>query len=171
MAPGLGQHTVAGVDQDDCEIAIGGAGGHVAGVLFVAGGVGDDELTPGGGKIAVGDVDGNALFAFCLQAVDEQRQVEIAVEAARARAVGFNGGELVFVDLFGIVQQAADQGALAVVDAAAGEEAQQFLALVLGKIGLDVGLVWVGLPGLWMQHLRSTPGASSVPSTRPGPSR
>ncbi len=38
---------------------------------------------------------------------------------------------LILVDHLGIVQQAPDQGALAVVDVAAGEEAQQFLAFVL----------------------------------------
>ena len=37
--------------------------------------------------------------------------------------------ELVVEQQFGIVQQAADQGRLAVVDAAAGDEAQQRLAL------------------------------------------
>jgi hypothetical protein len=45
---------------------------------------------------------------------------------------------VIFVDHLGVVQQAPDQGALAVVDVAAGEEAQQFLAFVLGQVGEDV---------------------------------
>lgn len=43
------------------------------------------------------------------------------------------------------MQQAPDQGALAVVDVAAGEEAQQFLALVLGQVGEDVLADQIGL--------------------------
>src|SRR2546426_116209 len=49
---------------------------HVAGVLLVSGSVGDDELAPGRGEIAVGDVDGDALLALRLEPVGEQRQVE-----------------------------------------------------------------------------------------------
>jgi hypothetical protein len=41
-----------------------GAGGHVARVLLVARRVGDDELAPVGGEVAVGDVDGDALLAL-----------------------------------------------------------------------------------------------------------
>jgi hypothetical protein len=47
-------------------------------------------------------------------------------------AVAFQRGELVVVELLALVQQAPDQRALAVVDAAAGDEAQQRLALVPG---------------------------------------
>ena len=36
-----------------------------------------------------------------------------------------DAGQLVFVDAFGIVEQATDQGALAVVDAAGGRETKQ----------------------------------------------
>jgi len=45
---------------------------------------------------------------------------------------------MVFVDHLGVVQQAPDQGALAVVDVTAGQETQQFLALVLAQVGEDV---------------------------------
>jgi hypothetical protein len=46
VAAGLRQHALARVDQDDREIGGRGAGRHVAGVLLVAGRVGDDELAP-----------------------------------------------------------------------------------------------------------------------------
>jgi hypothetical protein len=46
---------------------------------------------------------------------------------------------LVVEDLLGLVEQPADQRRLAVVDAAAGDEAQQLLALLRGEPGLDVG--------------------------------
>jgi hypothetical protein len=38
--------------------------------------VGDDVLARAGREVAVGDVDGDALFALGLQAVGEQRQVD-----------------------------------------------------------------------------------------------
>jgi len=45
---------------------------------------------------------------------------------------------MVLVDHLRIVQQAADQRALAVIDVAAGQETQEFLALVLRQVGEDV---------------------------------
>lgn len=73
---GLGLHAVTGIDQDDRQVAGGRTGGHVAGVLLVARGVGDDELALGGGEVAVGDIDGDALLALGLQAVHQQCQVD-----------------------------------------------------------------------------------------------
>ena len=43
MPPGLDQHALARIDQDDGELGVRGAGRHVAGVLLVARRVGDDE--------------------------------------------------------------------------------------------------------------------------------
>ena len=60
------------------------AGDHVARVLDVPGGVGDDELALGRGEVAVGDVDGDALLALGPQAVGEQRQVGVLVAALAA---------------------------------------------------------------------------------------
>ena len=45
--------------------------------------------------------------------------------------------QLVLEDLLGVVEQPADQRRLAVVDRAAGEEAQQRLALLPGQIVAD----------------------------------
>ena len=72
VAARLGQDALARVDQHDGEIGRGGAGGHVAGVLFVARRVGDDELALGRGEVAVGYVDGDALFAFGAEAIGEE---------------------------------------------------------------------------------------------------
>jgi len=77
VALGLGQHTVAGIDQDDREVAGRGAGRHVARVLGVPGGVGDDELPPGRGEVAVRHVDGDALLPLGPQAVHQQRQIDL----------------------------------------------------------------------------------------------
>jgi len=45
---------------------------------------------------------------------------------------------VILIDHLGVVQQPADQRALAVVHAAAGQQPQQLLALVLGEIGIDI---------------------------------
>ena len=77
VAPRLGQHALARVDQDDREIGGRGAGHHVARVLLVARRVGDDELALLGREEAVGDVDGDALLALGGEAVDQQREVDL----------------------------------------------------------------------------------------------
>ena len=74
--------------------------------------------------------------------VDQQREIELAVVAGFLRAHRF---ELILVDHLRVVQQAADQRAFAVVDAAAGEEAQDFLALVLLEIAEDIVRDQIGL--------------------------
>ena len=102
--------------QDQRQVGGRGAGHHVAGVLDVPRGVGDDELAPRGGEVAVGDVDRDALLALGAQAVGEQRQVGVLVAAVAADRL--DRLELVAEDRLGVVQQPADQGALAVVDGA-----------------------------------------------------
>src|SRR3546814_10208544 len=47
-------------------------------------------------------------------------------------------GELVLENHLAVVEQPPDQGRLAVVDAAAGDEAQQRLLLMAGQIGVDI---------------------------------
>ena len=81
------------------------------------------------GEVAVGHVDGDALLALGLQAVGQQRQVD-----RRAGGLLLQRVELVGEDGAAVEQQPADQRALAVVDAAGGEEAQ-------GSVVLDWGLV------------------------------
>lgn len=103
-----------------------GGGDHVARVLLVPGRVGDDVLACAGSEIAVGHVDGNALFAFGLQAVGEQRKGPWLPCRVFRRA--FDGMQRVCQNGLGVVQQAADQRALAVVDATAGEEASRPLS-------------------------------------------
>ena len=87
------------------------------------GAVGDDELAAGGGGVAVGDVDGDALLALGPQPVGDEGQVDLA-DAAALRGRG-DRLELVVEELAGVEEQAADQGRLAVVDRSDGGEAQQ----------------------------------------------
>ena len=78
VAFGLGQHAVAGVDQDDDEVAGRRARCHVARVLGVPRSVGDDECASFRGEVAVGNVDGDALLPLSAEPVHEQRQIDIA---------------------------------------------------------------------------------------------
>src|SRR3546814_4036101 len=62
-----------------------------------------------------------------------------AVLGAVSFAVGLQRCELIVQQQLGVVQQAADQRALAVIHAAAGDKAQQSLGLVLLQVGGYIG--------------------------------
>ena len=130
VAPRLPRQALAGVDEEHGEIRGRGAGRHVARILLVAGRVGDDEGARARREEAVGDIDGDALLALRRKPVDEEREVERR-RSCRAGARPLEGRDLVVEELFRVVQQAADQGRLAVVDGAAGNEAQHVLVALL----------------------------------------
>ena len=67
--------------EDQREVGGRRARDHVAGVLLVAGGVGDDELAPRRVEVPVRHVDRDALLALRAQPVGEQREVRVAVAA------------------------------------------------------------------------------------------
>jgi hypothetical protein len=130
VTTGLIEHAFARVDQQDRQVAGGRAGGHIAGVLLVPRGVGDNKFALLGREVAIGDVDGDALLALSLQAVHQQRQIQFFALGTVTLAVVMQRRELIFVNLAGIVQQAANQGAFAVIDAAAGQKTQQAFVLL-----------------------------------------
>ncbi len=141
VAPGLGQQALARVDQHHREIGGRGSGRHVAGILLVTRRIGHNEGAPRRGKIAVGDVDGDALLAFGLQAIDQQSEIRFFAERAIAAAIARQRGQMVVQNEIGIIEQAADQRRLAVVDRAAGQKAQQALAgLSRSRRGLRFGV-------------------------------
>ena len=155
VAPRLRQHALARVDQDDGEFGVGRAGRHVAGVLLVAGRVGDDEFALVGGEEAIGDVDGDALLALGFEPVHQQREIDIVAGGAVLLEILFERGQLIFEQQLGIVEQPADQRGLAVVDAAAGEKAQQRLLLLRGEIFGERGGAWsseIALPLLLLHR-------------------
>ena len=125
MPPRLGQHALARIEQDHREIGGRSAGHHVAGILLMPRAVGDDEAAFGGREIAIGDVDRDALLALGGEAVDQQREVDLfAARSDRLRILG-ERRHLVVEHLGGVVEQPPDQRRLAVIDAAAGDEAQE----------------------------------------------
>src|SRR5258708_30220377 len=92
------------------------AGGHVSCVLLVARRIGDDKFAARSLKVAVSNVDGDALFALGLQPVGEQRKIEWpgrAVDGTLADRL-----DLIVEGSVGIVQEASDQRGLAVIYAA-----------------------------------------------------
>ena len=104
----------------------------------MAGCIGDDEFALVGREEAIGDVDGDALLALGGEAIDEKGEIDIVALRADLLAVALQSGELVFEDLLGIVEQAPDQRALAVIDAAAGDEPQKLFALLRRQIAVDI---------------------------------
>ena len=138
MPPRLGQHALARIDQQHREVGGRGAGHHVARILLVPRRVGDDELALLAREVAIGDVDRDALLALGREPVDEQGEIDLLALRPVALAVGFERRELVVEHLLRFEQQPPDQRRLAVIDAAAGDEAQQLLALLRGEPRFDV---------------------------------
>ena len=64
MAFGLLDHPMTGIHQNKSRIGRRGTCDHIAGILYVSRGIGDNELAFGRGKIAVGHVYGDALLAL-----------------------------------------------------------------------------------------------------------
>ena len=122
VATGLLDHAVAGVNKNNNQLGGGQARDGVALVLHVAGSIGQDEAALVRGEVAVSHVDGDALLALGTQAVNQQREVH-AVEAA-VRGGTLHGLHLVRQHGLGVIEQAADEGGLAVIDGAGGAQAQ-----------------------------------------------
>jgi hypothetical protein len=91
----------------------------------VAGRIGDDEPPDRRREEAICDVDSDALLALGLESIDEQREVDTRALSAEARRFGLERPQLIVEDVAGLVQQSADERGLAVIDAAAREQAQK----------------------------------------------
>ncbi len=133
----LRQHTGARIDEDDCRVSGRGTRHHVARILLVAGRVGDDELAALRREIAVGDVDGDPLLALGRQPVDQQGKIDRAALRAEPFRIRLESRELILENHLRFEEQAADQRALAIVDAAASNEAQEALLLETLEILLE----------------------------------
>ena len=130
MPPRLGDDARSGVDQDDRQVGRRAAGDHVAGILLVPGGVGDDELAVVGREIAIGHVDGDALLALGFQAIEQKGVIDVVARVAHPLAVALQGVQLVLINLLAIEKKSANQGRLAVIDGASREETEQILLFV-----------------------------------------
>ena len=121
----LSEQSLARVDQQHCELRRRGRGRHIARVLLMPRRVSHDKMAPPGGKITIGDIDRYALLALGLQSIDQQREIKFASRrGTEARRVSAERRQLVLVKQTAIKQQSPDQGRFAVIDRAAGQQAQ-----------------------------------------------
>ena len=91
-------HAKAGIDEHDGEIGQRGARHHVARVLDVARSVRDDELPARRRKVAVGDVDRDALLALGAKTVGEVGEIDLPAAGDVGRA--FERLDLIFHQRF-----------------------------------------------------------------------
>ena len=125
MPAGLRQQTFARIDQQDRGIGVRRGRHHVAGVLLVTWRVREQDTPSRRRHMTISDVDGDALFSFGRQPIDQKRQVEAFGAAEAASALSLQNRELVVRHGTRVVQQTAEQSALAVVDTAAGHDAER----------------------------------------------
>jgi hypothetical protein len=93
--------------------------------LLVPWGIDDDEASARRLEIAPSDVDGDALLALGLEAVEQQTEIDLlAVDGTVLRGER-DCRALILGDASGIPQEAADQRRLAIIDRAAGEQLDQ----------------------------------------------
>jgi len=100
--------------------------------LLVARRVRDDEGARRGGEIAVADIDGDVLLEFRLEPVDQQRKVDRLTGGSELFRFQLGRPQLIVEHFLRLIEQAADQGRLAVVDRSAGEQMQDAVELMGG---------------------------------------
>ena len=67
-------------------------------------------------KIAVGDIDGDALFALGRQAVHQQRKIDVLALRADPLGIGLERRQLIFEDHLGVVEKPSDERGFTVID-------------------------------------------------------
>ena len=120
VAAGLLAHALDRVDDQQSRIGLRGAGDHVAQEFGVAGRVDQHHVARGRAETDLAGVDGDALVALGLQRVEQERPFE---RHAAALGDGFELLELAVGEISGLVQQAADQRRLAMIDMADDHDA------------------------------------------------
>ena len=94
MAACLLNDPLACIHKNDGEVSRRGTSHHVSGVLDVPRCVGDNELALRCRKITIRYINGNALLTLGLEAVGQQRQVDVFIATLLAGML--NGIHLVF---------------------------------------------------------------------------
>ncbi len=120
MPSGLVAHAFQRVDDQHRAVGLRGAGDHVAQEFGVAGRVDQHHVARAGAESDLGGVDGDALVALGLQRVQKERPFE---RHAAPGADGFEHFELALGQAPRLVQEASDQGRLAVIDMADDDDA------------------------------------------------
>ncbi len=97
MATCLGNHARTGIHQDDSKVGSRTASDHITGVLFMSRSIGNDKLTVIRTEIAISHINGDPLFTFGFQAVQQQGIIDMITGIPHALAVTFEGIQLVFI--------------------------------------------------------------------------
>ena len=77
VAFGLFDNSFARIDKDEGKVGGRSTSYHVTGILNVSWRICNDEFTLGCSKVAVGNIDGDALLAFVFKAVCEEAEVDV----------------------------------------------------------------------------------------------
>jgi hypothetical protein len=120
MAAGLIAHALQSIDDQDRAVSLRGAGDHVAQELGMSGRVDQHDVARIGAEADLRGVNGDALVALGLQCVEQERPFE---GHAAPLADGFQHLELALGQAAGLVQEAADERGLAVIDMANDDDA------------------------------------------------
>src|SRR5581483_2224169 len=132
VAAGLVAHAFQRVDDQHRAVGLRGAGDHVTQEFRVAGRVDQHDVARARAEADLRGVDGDALVALGLQRVEQERPFE---RHTAARADGFQHLELALGQAAGLMQQAADQGRLAVIDMADDDDAHLRTGRAVGSSG------------------------------------
>jgi hypothetical protein len=134
MATSLFTYAKSGINEEYGKITGTGSGSHVSGVLLMAWGIGDDELSGFRREIAVGNIDSDALFTLAAKPVDQESKVCLVSLCAVLATVVVYRGKLIFVDRLGVVKKTSNEGTFPIIYASAREESEEFFPFVAGKI-------------------------------------
>ena len=92
MTPGLCENPPGGINQDDGQIGCGCPRGHVPGVLFVSGRIGNDKFSLVGGKIAVCHINSNPLLPLGFESIQQQGIIYLISCVSHPLTVPLQGG-------------------------------------------------------------------------------
>ena len=120
---GLVAHAFGRIDHQQRGVGLRRAGDHVAQKLGMARRIDQDDVARWGAQADLAGIDGDALITLGLQRVEQERPFE---RHAAARAHRLERVELAVGQAAGLMQQAADQGRLAVVDVADDDDPHQW---------------------------------------------
>ncbi len=144
MAAGVFLDAFFGVDDEDGGFGVGGAGDHVFDEFDVAGGVDDDVVAFFRLEEDAGGVDGDGLGLFVFEGVDQEGVFE---GDALGGAAGADAFKFAFGEGVGVGEQAADDGAFAVVDVADEDDVHLFFVGVEDFFHFTCTLLYAGFRG------------------------
>jgi hypothetical protein len=101
--------------------------------LFVTRAIGNNEVAMRTVKVAVGYINRNTLLAFRVQTISQQGEVQYITIFVLKTTLAPQRINLIVGKHARVVKQAAQQGALAVIDASTGDETQKTAFRVISR--------------------------------------